>query len=59
MTKDLPTSTRLDRDLKDALRAYAKRQGCSLSWLVQSILRQWVSWRKKQEAADVSDTEAG
>ena len=49
MAKDRPTSIRLSRELKADLIRYAKAQGCSLMWLVEYALNQYVLWRKAQE----------
>jgi predicted HicB family RNase H-like nuclease len=49
VAKDLPTSIRLDPQLKKDLVKYAKAQGCSLMWLVADILTRWNAWKKEQD----------
>jgi predicted transcriptional regulator len=49
MNGDLPTSIRLDADLREYLMRHAERQGCSLTWLIRDVLRRWVEDRRKDE----------
>jgi predicted HicB family RNase H-like nuclease len=45
-----PLGTRVDDKLKAALQRAAKKEGRSLSNLVERILQEWVDARKKKDA---------
>jgi len=47
MPKDLPTSIRLSRQLKEELLKAARLQGYSLSRLIARVLQQYIDWAKK------------
>ena len=47
--KPLPTSIRLEPDLKASLVEQARAQACLLTWLIADILQQWIKWKKGQK----------
>ena len=47
--RTVPTSLRIDPDLRDDLRAEADRRRWGVSKLIVVILEEWNEWRKKQE----------
>jgi hypothetical protein len=50
MRLQIPLGTRVDPKLKAALQRAAKKEGRSLSNLVERILEEWIEARKKKEA---------
>lgn len=44
----IPTSIRLPREVKDALKKEATARRWGVSELIQEILKQWLAWQKKQ-----------
>ena len=42
-----PTSLRLDPDVREALKLEARKQGCSLGFKINQILREWMEKLEK------------
>lgn len=49
MADDYPTSIRLDASLKDDLVQRARAQGCSLTWLISWVLKEWIDRQKAKK----------
>jgi predicted transcriptional regulator len=50
MSKDIPTSVRLDRSLKKELERWARLDGRTLTYLIRHILAEWCKRRGSKEA---------
>ena len=51
MTGSYPSSIRLPPDLKKCLAKAAEKQGCSISFKITEILKQWQKeWMAQQES---------
>lgn len=48
MPKLQPTSIRLSREMKAALKEEAEAKRWPISWVLEDLIRQWMDWKKKQ-----------
>ena len=45
MSEPQPTSVRFSTTLKADLKKFAKAQGCSVTWLINKVMGDWVIWK--------------